>query len=79
MNYQQTIAALLIGLVVAFTSGYLVGRGEHEPSQVPRNLDVAGALAENVMLRDDVKNCRATMANELAEIKTTCRLNQNAH
>ncbi len=78
--YQQIIAGLLIAMLVAFTSGYVIGRGEHVPSQIPSNLDVAAALGSAKASEDGLRACYQLLAGGIAEVKVACgKREETAH
>ncbi len=57
-SFQHIIAFLVVSLFIAFTSGYVIGHRDRNASPYPSNFDVIGAVAENTLLRDEVKTCR---------------------
>lgn len=66
--YQQTIAFLIVALFITFTAGYVIGRGEHEPSQAPSNVDVAGAIVEARNARGEAKAYLELLTRQTASI-----------
>lgn len=66
--YQQTIAFLIVALFVTFTTGFVIGRGEHDPSQVPSNFDTAGALVDARNARGEAKAYLELLTRQTASI-----------